>query len=50
MYLINTRLDITFVVNSLIQFIVVPNRMHWIVAKHVLYYLCGTVEYVIINV
>ena len=39
MYLVNTRLDICFAVNSLSQFMVEPKRVHWIAAKHVLRYL-----------
>ena len=45
MYLVNTRPDIAFAVNSLSQFMVEPKRMHWIAAKHILRYLHGTVEY-----
>jgi hypothetical protein len=45
MYLANTRPDIIFAINSLSQFMVDPQRVHWIVAKHVLRYLTGTVEY-----
>ena len=45
MYLVNTRLDICFVVNTLSQFMVEPRRVHWVAAKHVLRYLCGTVDY-----
>jgi hypothetical protein len=45
MYLVNTRPDISFVVNSLSQFMVDLGRVHWIVVKHVLRYLSGTVEY-----
>ena len=45
MYLVNTSIDITFVVNSLSQFMVEPKRMHWIMAKHVFHYLHGIVEY-----
>jgi hypothetical protein len=45
MYLVNTRLDICFVVNTLSQFMVEPRRVHWTTAKHVLRYLCGTVDY-----
>jgi hypothetical protein len=45
MYLVNTQPDISFVVNSLSQFVVDPQRVHWIVAKHVLHYLSGTMEY-----
>ena len=45
MYLVNTRPNITFAVNSLSQFTIEPKRMHWIVAKHILCYLHGIVEY-----
>ena len=45
MYLVNTRLDIAFAINSLSQFMVEPKRMYWIAAKHILRYLCGIVEY-----
>jgi hypothetical protein len=45
MYLVNTRPDICFAVNTLSQFMVEPRRVHWIAAKHVLRYLRGTMEY-----
>lgn len=45
MYLVNTRLDICFVVNTLSQYMVEPRHVHWIVAKHVLRYLKGTIGY-----
>ena len=45
MYLVNTRPDISFAVNSLSQFMVDPWRVHWTAAKHVLCYIRGTVEY-----
>ena len=45
MYLVNTRLDINFAVNSLSQFMVDPRRVHWTAAKHILRYIRGTVEY-----
>ncbi len=45
MYLVNTRPDICFVVNTLSQFMVEPKREHWVAAKHVLRYLCGTVDF-----
>jgi hypothetical protein len=45
MYLVNTRPDISFAVNSLSRFMVDPRRVQWIAAKHVLHYLRGTVEY-----
>jgi hypothetical protein len=44
-YLVNTRPDINFAVNSLSQFMVDPQRVHWIVVKHVLHYLSGIVGY-----
>jgi hypothetical protein len=44
-YLVNTRLDICFVVNTLSQFQVEPKHEHWIVAKHILRYICGTLNY-----
>jgi hypothetical protein len=45
MYLVNTRPDICFAVNTLSQFMVEPRRGNWVAAKHVLKYLCGTVDY-----
>ena len=45
MYLVNTRPDISFAVNSLSQFMVDPWRVHWTATKHVLRYIRGTVEY-----
>jgi hypothetical protein len=45
MYLVNTRPDICFVVNSLSQFMVEPRRVDWVVVKHVLRCLKGTVDY-----
>ena len=45
MYLVNTRPDISFAVNSLSQFMVDPRRVHWMAAKHILCYIKGTVEY-----
>jgi hypothetical protein len=45
MYLVNTRPDICFAVNTLSQFMVEPRRLHWVAAKHVLRYLRGTVDY-----
>jgi hypothetical protein len=45
MYLVNTRPDICFAVNTLSQFMVEPRRVHWVATKHVLRYLCGTVDY-----
>ena len=45
MYLVNTRPNICFAVNSLSQFMVEPRRVHWVAAKHVLRYLQGTLDY-----
>ena len=45
MYLTNTRPDICFAVNTLSQYLVAPRRVHLVVAKHVMRYLKGTVDY-----
>ena len=45
MYLTNTRPDISFVVNTLSQYIVNPKHIHLIGAKHVMRYLKGTLDY-----
>jgi hypothetical protein len=45
MYLVNTRLDIFFAVNTLSQFQVEPREEHWIVAKHVLRNIRETINY-----
>eukprot|EP00253_Pinus_taeda_P032349 PITA_32349 len=45
MYLVNTRPNICYAVNTLSQFMVEPNRAHWATAKHVLRYLQGTIDY-----
>eukprot|EP00253_Pinus_taeda_P014211 PITA_14211 len=45
MYLVNTRLDICYSVNTLSQFMVEPKRAHWAAAKYVLRYLQGIVDY-----
>ena len=50
MYLVKKRVDIELAVNSLSQFMVEPKRMHWTVAKHLLCYLHGIIEYEIIYV
>jgi hypothetical protein len=50
MYLVNTRPNICFVVHILNQFMVEPRREQWVATKHVLRYLCGTVEYVLIYI
>ena len=45
MYLVNTRPDLYFAVNTLSQFMVEPRSMHWVAVKHVLRYLSGTVDF-----
>ena len=45
LYLVNTRPNISFAVNSLSQFMVDPRRVHWTAAKHILLYIRGIVEY-----
>ena len=45
MYLMNTRLDICFAVNTLSQFLTDPRQVHLIAAKHILRYLKGTGYY-----
>ena len=45
MYLTNTRPDICFAVNTLIQYLTDPRSVHLIAAKHVLRYLKGTIDY-----
>ena len=42
MYLVYSRPDPCFAVNTLSQFMVEP---HWVAAKHVLRYLAGTMDY-----
>jgi hypothetical protein len=39
MYLVNTRVDISFVVNTLSQFMVEPREVHWVATNHVFGYL-----------
>ena len=45
MYLVNTRPNICFVVNTLSQRMVEPRSVHWIGEKHVLRYIVGTIDY-----
>ena len=45
MYLMNTRPDICFAVNTLSQFLTYVRHVHLIVAKHILRYLRGTIYY-----
>jgi hypothetical protein len=45
MYLMNTRLDVCFAVNTWIQYMVEWRRVHMIATKHVMRYLKGTIDY-----
>jgi hypothetical protein len=45
MYLANTRPNICFAVNTLIQFLVEHKHVHLVAAKHVMRYLKGTMDY-----
>ena len=45
MYLVNTRPNICYAVNTLNQFMVEPKRAHWATTKHVLRYLKGTIKF-----
>ena len=44
-YLTNTRPNICFAVNTLSQFLTDLRHVHLIVAKHILRYLKGTIDY-----
>lgn len=44
-YLVNTKPDICFVLNTLRQSIVEPKKSHWRDAKHVLRYIEETIHY-----
>jgi hypothetical protein len=44
-YLLNTGLDICFVVNTLSQFMVEIRQVHWVATNDVLKYLLGTVGF-----
>jgi hypothetical protein len=45
MYLTNTRPNICFAMNTFSQFLVEPRHVHLVVAKHVMRYLKGTLDY-----
>jgi hypothetical protein len=45
MYLMNTKPDICFAVNTLSQYLVEPRRVHLVAAKHVMRYLKGTLDF-----
>jgi hypothetical protein len=44
-YLMNTRPNIFFVLNTLSQYLVEPRRVHLVAANHVMRYLKGTLDY-----
>ena len=45
MYLMKTIIDICFSLNTLSQFLVEARHVHLVVAKHVMRYLKGTLDY-----
>ena len=45
MYLVNTRSNMCYAVNQMIQVMVRPTKLYWKVAKHVLRYLRATSQY-----
>jgi hypothetical protein len=45
MYLMNTKPDICFFVNTLSQYLVEPRRVHLVSAKHVMRYLKGMLDF-----
>ena len=45
MYLMNTRLDICFVMNTLSKYLVKPRHVHRIAEKHVMRYLKGMIDF-----
>ena len=45
MFLVNTRPDICFAVNTLSQQMVEPHHFHWVGAKNLLRYLRGTINH-----
>ena len=45
MYLLHTRPDIYYTVNSLSQFMSDPKHIHWVATKYVLRYVRGTITY-----
>eukprot|EP00253_Pinus_taeda_P016993 PITA_16993 len=50
MFLLNSCPDICFAVNMLSQFMVEHHGIHWIVAKNLLRYFCGKINYRLIYI
>lgn len=50
MYMVNTRENVCFVLNTLSQCMVEPRRVHWVTMKRVLKYLWSVVEYRLIYI
>ena len=45
MFLVNSRPDICFAVNTLSQYMVEPHHIHWVGAKNLLRYLRGAITH-----
>ena len=45
MFLVNSRSDICFAINTLNKYTVEPHHIHWIGAKNLLRYLWGTITH-----
>ena len=45
MFLVNTRPDVCFAVNTLSQHMVEPHHIHWVGSKNLLRYLRGTINH-----
>ena len=45
MFLVSSRLDVCFAVNTLSQHMVEPHHFHWVGAKNLLRYLRGTINH-----
>jgi hypothetical protein len=45
LYLVNTRSDVCFTVNTFSQYMVEPQQIQWVAAKRVLCYLKGTIHH-----
>ena len=44
-FLVHTRPDICYAINALNQFMCEPRHIHWVVPKHILKYVQGTLAY-----